>query len=121
MGVAIPDALQYFRIAKLKAMGCNAYRTSHNPPTPELPDGCDRLGMIVMDENRLTPKCTASVMSARNGLYPLSRLAGQNWAGGHRISGCKWTKRSRACFDRGNGLRSIGEVLECPDIEENTP
>ena len=50
---APPDALQYFRIAKLKEFGCNAYRTSHNPPTPELLDACDHLGMIVMDENRL--------------------------------------------------------------------
>ena len=34
-------------------MGCNALRTSHNPPTRELLDACDRLGMLVMDENRL--------------------------------------------------------------------
>ena len=34
-------------------MGSNAYRTAHNPPTPELLDACDRLGMLVMDENRL--------------------------------------------------------------------
>jgi beta-galactosidase len=53
VGAALPDALQYFRIAKLKEFGCNAYRTSHNAPTPELLDACDRLGMIVMDENRL--------------------------------------------------------------------
>ena len=52
VGSALPDALQYFRIARLKEMGCNAYRTTHNPPTPELLDACDRLGMIVMDENR---------------------------------------------------------------------
>ena len=31
----------------------NAYRCSHNPPTPELLDACDRLGMLVIDENRL--------------------------------------------------------------------
>jgi len=53
VGAALPDALQYFRIAKLKEFGCNAYRTSHNPPTPELLEACDRLGMIVMDESRL--------------------------------------------------------------------
>jgi beta-galactosidase len=52
-GAALPDRLQYFRVAKLKEMGCNAYRTSHNPPTPELLEACDRLGMLVMDENRL--------------------------------------------------------------------
>jgi beta-galactosidase len=37
----------------LKKFGCNAYRCSHNPPTPELLDACDRLGMVVIDENRL--------------------------------------------------------------------
>lgn len=53
VGVALPDALQYFRVAKLKEFGCNAYRTAHNPPTPELLDACDHLGLLVMDEARL--------------------------------------------------------------------
>ena len=53
VGSALPDRLQYYRIARLKEMGCNAYRTSHNPPTPELLDACDRLGMLVLDETRL--------------------------------------------------------------------
>lgn len=53
VGSALPDQLQYFRIAQLKKMGSNAYRTAHNPPTPELLQACDRLGMLVMDENRL--------------------------------------------------------------------
>jgi beta-galactosidase len=53
VGAAMPDALQDFRIKTLKAMGSNAYRCSHNPPTPELLDACDRLGMLVIDENRL--------------------------------------------------------------------
>lgn len=53
VGSALPDALQYFRIARLKEMGVNAYRTAHHPPTPELLDACDELGMLVMDENRL--------------------------------------------------------------------
>ena len=51
VGAALPDALQYFRIAKLKEFS-NAYRTAHNPPTPELLDACDRIGMLVMDESR---------------------------------------------------------------------
>jgi beta-galactosidase len=58
VGAAIPDALQDFRIARLKAFGGNAYRCSHNPPTPELLAACDRLGMVVIDENR--PMGTAS-------------------------------------------------------------
>ena len=38
------------RLTKLKEMGCNAIRTSHNPPAPELLDLCDRMGFLVMDE-----------------------------------------------------------------------
>jgi len=38
------------RLGMLKEMGCNAIRTSHNPPAPELLDLCDRLGFLVMDE-----------------------------------------------------------------------
>ncbi|MDA3879523.1 MAG: DUF4982 domain-containing protein [Prolixibacteraceae bacterium] len=53
VGTAMPNELQYFRVAKLKEMGSNAYRTSHNPPTPELLEACDRLGMLVINENRL--------------------------------------------------------------------
>jgi beta-galactosidase len=53
VGSALPDALQYFRVSRLKEMGDNAIRTSHNAPTPELLGACDRLGMLVMDENRL--------------------------------------------------------------------
>ena len=53
VGAAVPDALQEFRVKRLKEFGCNAYRASHNPPTPELLDACDRLGMLVMDESRL--------------------------------------------------------------------
>ena len=53
VGVAVPDAVQYYRVRKLQEMGCNALRTSHNPPTPELLDACDELGMLVFDETRM--------------------------------------------------------------------
>ena len=53
VGSALPDYLQYYRVSLLKNMGVNAYRTSHNAPTPELLDACDSLGMLVMDEQRL--------------------------------------------------------------------
>ena len=53
VGVAVPDRINEFRIQRLKEMGSNAYRCAHNPPTPELLDACDRLGMLVMDENRI--------------------------------------------------------------------
>jgi beta-galactosidase len=53
LGAALPDAMQEYRIKRLKDMGSNAYRCSHNPPTPELLDACDKQGMLVLDENRL--------------------------------------------------------------------
>jgi beta-galactosidase len=53
LGAALPDAVQYYRVRKLQEMGCNAIRTSHNPPTPELLSACDELGMLVFDETRM--------------------------------------------------------------------
>lgn len=53
VGSAISESLYEYRIALLKEMGANAYRCAHNPPAPQLLDVCDRLGMLVMDENRL--------------------------------------------------------------------
>ena len=52
VGVALPDALWDFRVRKLKEMGSNAIRTSHNEPAEELVEACDRLGMLIMDETR---------------------------------------------------------------------
>jgi beta-galactosidase len=53
VGSALPDYLQYYRVGLLKKLGVNAYRTSHNAPTPELLEACDSLGMLVLDETRL--------------------------------------------------------------------
>ncbi|HVW21494.1 MAG TPA: beta-galactosidase GalA [Opitutaceae bacterium] len=52
VGVAVPDALWEYRLRRLRAFGCNAIRTAHQPPAPALLDACDRLGMLVIDENR---------------------------------------------------------------------
>ena len=54
VGAAIPDALQAWRIKRIKELGCNAYRASHHPMTPSLLDICDREGILVIDENRLS-------------------------------------------------------------------
>jgi beta-galactosidase len=53
VGAALPDRLQDYRIGVLKDMGGNAVRTSHNMPTPEWVEACDRLGMMMMCETRL--------------------------------------------------------------------
>lgn len=49
-GNAVPAAVWHRRLAKLKAMGCNALRMSHNPHMPELYALCDALGFLVIDE-----------------------------------------------------------------------
>jgi beta-galactosidase len=67
VGSALPDRLQYYRVERLKGMGCNAYRTSHNPPTAELLDACDRLGMLVLDETRM-------MSSSEEGLSQFGRM-----------------------------------------------
>lgn len=53
VGAALPDALQRFRLSVLREMGCNAVRTSHNAPTPEWVEACDRAGVMMMCETRL--------------------------------------------------------------------
>ncbi len=50
LGAAINERALERQLEMLKAMGCNAIRTSHNPPAPELLDLCDRMGFLVMDE-----------------------------------------------------------------------
>ena len=50
LGAAVNTRALERQLEILKEMGCNAIRTSHNPPAPELLDLCDRMGFIVMDE-----------------------------------------------------------------------
>ncbi len=52
VGIAAPDNLWPWRIRKLQAMGANAYRCAHNPVGEEFYAAADRMGMLVMDENR---------------------------------------------------------------------
>lgn len=44
-----PRAIQR-KLEILKSFGCNAIRTSHNPPSLELLEMCDEMGFMVMDE-----------------------------------------------------------------------
>ncbi len=67
LGVALPDGIKEYRVRRLKEMGCNGYRFSHNPHSRETLDACDRLGMLVMDENRWFE-------SSKNGLRRLEKV-----------------------------------------------
>ena len=50
LGAAVNRRATERQLQIMKSMGVNAIRTSHNPPSPELLDLCDRLGLLVMDE-----------------------------------------------------------------------
>ena len=51
LGAAVNEDALHRQLKKLKDMGCNAIRCSHNPPSPELLAMCDTMGFIVMDES----------------------------------------------------------------------
>lgn len=50
LGSATYDRAEERRVEIMKANGFNAIRTSHNPPSRQFLDACDRLGMLVIDE-----------------------------------------------------------------------
>src|SRR5207248_7652724 len=52
VGSGIPDALHRWRVAQLKEMGSNAWRSAHNPPATALLDAGDELGMLMIVEQR---------------------------------------------------------------------
>ena len=51
LGAALNEDALHRKLTKLKAMGVNSIRSSHNPPAPELLAMCDTMGLIVMDES----------------------------------------------------------------------
>jgi beta-galactosidase len=50
LGAAMNRRALERQLEMLQEMGCNAIRTSHNPPAPELLESCDRMGFLVIDE-----------------------------------------------------------------------
>src|SRR6202008_5052176 len=134
VGSALPDYLQYYRIRLLKDMGVNGYRTSHNPPTPELLDACDSLGMLVLDENRLLNRSPEYInqfeqLIKRDRNHPsvfLWSIANEEWAVqtsslGKRIAKTWMAKQkeldpTRTCTYAGNGQNVFKGVND--DIAE---
>lgn len=96
VGAGIPDGLQEWRLLQLKKFGCNAYRSSHNPMTPEMLDACDRLGILVIEENRLTGINTEHTrllqrMIERDRNHPCIIL----WSVGNEEWGLEWNDFGR--------------------------
>lgn len=108
VGVAVPDALLPYRLAQLKAFGVNAIRCSHNPPAPEFLDACDRLGLLVIDENRrtgTTPEILGELaaMIRRDRNHPsviLWSLGNEEWSIEGNIKGARITSVMQAFAHR---------------------
>ena len=49
-GAAVNKSALRRQMEIMREMGVNSIRTSHNPPSPELLDICDEMGLLVMDE-----------------------------------------------------------------------
>lgn len=124
LGAALPDEVKEFRVRRLKEMGCNGYRFSHNPHSPETLEACDRLGMLVMDENRWF---TAS----RGGLEQLEMMIRRDrnhpsvilWSMGNeeflqaRESGGKIMRAMRACVRRLDPTRPVTMAMHTGLLE----
>jgi beta-galactosidase len=119
VGVAIPDALQEFRVKRLKEMGSNAIRTAHNPPAPEFLDACDRLGMLVLDENRLMGTnrehldCLERFMK-RDRNHPsvvLWSLGNEEWAIESNIKGARVGATMQAFAQRLDSSRAVTTAI----------
>jgi beta-galactosidase len=70
VGFAVPDSLHVWRLEQLKALGSNAYRSTHHPANTAILDACDRMGMLVMDETR-------QMSSNPEGMSQLDRMVRQ--------------------------------------------
>jgi beta-galactosidase len=70
VGFAVPDSLHVWRLEQLRAMGSNAYRSTHHSPSPAILDACDRMGILMIDETR-------QMSSNVEGLGQLERMVRQ--------------------------------------------
>ena len=132
VGSAVPDAINEYRVRRLKEMGANAYRTSHNDPTASIIDACDKLGMLVMDEHRLmdsNPETLADLQELvrrdRNHPSVIIWSIGneepiQNTEVGHRIAlsmkraihQLDQTRPISCAANNGNGYAGVNEVMD---------
>lgn len=72
LGAALTPEVEEYRIRRMKSLGANAYRTAHHAPSSTILDICDRLGMLVLVENRHFNLCPDTI-NQLEALVKLSR------------------------------------------------
>ena len=113
-GNAVPVAVWHRRLAKLKAMGCNALRMSHNPHMPELYALCDALGFLVIDEAFDEWEGPKNKWSTGHNVYPPKHQ-------GYYVNYPKWHKKDLTDMilrDRNHPsivMWSIGNEIDYPN------
>lgn len=120
LGAAVPKAVWRRRLLKFREMGCNALRTAHNPPDPDLLDLCDELGFLVMDEAFDEWEGTKNKWWQGHNVYPPKHF-------GYAEDFPEWHERDLAAMvlrDRNHPcviLWSIGNEVDYPNDPYVTP
>ncbi len=120
LGAAVPAPVWERRLKKFKASGCNALRTAHNPPSADLLDLCDKLGLLVMDEAFDEWEGTKNKWWQGHNVYPPKRY-------GYAEDFPQWHKADLEAMilrDRNHPsviLWSIGNEIDYPNDPYVTP
>ena len=120
LGAAVPKNVWRRRLLKFRDAGCNAIRTAHNPPDPDLLDLCDELGFMVMDEAFDEWEGTKNKWWQGHNVYPPKHF-------GYAEDFPEWHERdlsSMVLRDRNHPsivLWSIGNEIDYPNDPYVTP
>lgn len=120
LGAAVPKTVWERRLRKLKAAGCNALRTAHNPPDSHLLDLCDELGFLVMDEAFDEWEGAKNKWWQGHNVYPPKRYGyAMDFPQWHRadLEGMVRRDRNHPCIV----LWSIGNEIDYPNDPYVTP
>ncbi|MBR4727249.1 MAG: DUF4982 domain-containing protein, partial [Clostridia bacterium] len=120
LGAAVPKCVWARRLRKLKEAGCNALRTAHNPPDPDLLDLCDELGLIVMDEAFDEWEGVKNKWWQGHNVYPPKHFGyGEDFPQWHRIDLTSMIERDRN--HPSIVMWSIGNEIDYPNDPYVTP
>ena len=120
LGAAVPKCVWVRRLKKFKEAGCNALRTAHNPPDPDLLDACDEVGLLVMDEAFDEWEGVKNKWWQGHSVYPPKHFGyGEDFPQWHEADLTSMVKRDRnhPCVV----LWSIGNEIDYPNDPYVTP